>query len=88
MVFVRLSLEFDGSLLRVCSGVKERYFSVTLVRSWTCCLTVENWCAFLFGCCRFFHQPRVDAVDFHDPGEEEDGNFDLIEDPVTEETYK
>lgn len=34
-----------------------------------------------------FH--RVDAVDFHDSGDEEDGEFyDLIEDPKTGEKYK
>ncbi|CAM9368398.1 unnamed protein product [Ectocarpus sp. 4 AP-2014] len=32
--------------------------------------------------------PKVDPVDFHDSGEEESGNYDLVEDLVTEETYK
>ncbi|CBJ28915.1 conserved unknown protein [Ectocarpus siliculosus] len=32
--------------------------------------------------------PKVDPVDFHDAGEEESGNYDLVEDLVTEETYK
>lgn len=45
------------------------------------------WCrAFSVLFCFVFS--RVDAVDFHDPGEEEDGDYDLIEDPVTEEKYK
>lgn len=41
-------------------------------------------------CCAFFVvvPARVDPVDFHDSGEEESGNYDLIEDLVTEETYK
>ncbi|CAM9759560.1 unnamed protein product [Ectocarpus sp. 12 AP-2014] len=32
--------------------------------------------------------PKVDPVDFHDAGEEESGNYDLVEDLHTEETYK
>lgn len=31
---------------------------------------------------------RVDAVDFHDSGEEESGSYDLIQDIATDETYK
>lgn len=40
-------------------------------------------CAFVF-----VVAARVDPVDFHDSGEEESGNYDLVEDLVTEETYK
>lgn len=36
----------------------------------------------------FIYVNRVDAVDFHDSGEEESGSYDLIQDIATDETYK